>query len=253
MALQTSTEAVEATTGRAVPTTAEDIGGALNGLEDLVNDQTTTAAVEITNGAVTTHQATQAAATTAVPMPIQSTAIPQSTAINQETSASNVNQPTTAPLVNNPTTKGAVATTDLDEVTDVATDAVTDAVTDVVTDVVTDAVTDAVTDVVTTASTSKSVTITGSLTTAYTWDDDLNDSTSALFKQYAATLESELAIIIKSSQYVYRFRVKYPFTVTNSIGKIITSAIHDPELIGQRSVNPWSRPLGASSQLIFTL
>ena len=192
-----TTRVVEATTSGAIPTTADNIGDAIQGLEELANSQTTTGAsatsdvpvttgipattgaqvtsgVPVTSGAVTAHQATTGSEelieTSTAPLP-KSTVSPQSTQA--------VNKPTTAPLINVPTTNGIVVTTSDDVTTDQAT----------------------------TASTSKSVTISGSLTTAYDWDDDLNDSTSALFKSYAATLESELATIIKSSEYVYRSKV----------------------------------------------
>ena len=198
-ASQPTTRVVEATTSGAIPTTADNIGDAIQGLEELANSQTTTGAsatsdlpvttgipattgsqvtsgAPATSGAVTVHQATTGTTDeTSTALLPKSTV--QSTAVHQPTTA--VHRPTTAPLNNVPTTNGIVVTTSDDVTTDQAT----------------------------TASTSKSVTISGSLTTAYDWDDDLNDSTSALFKSYAATLESELAIIIKSSQYVYRSRV----------------------------------------------
>ena len=198
-ASQATTRVVEATTSGAIPTTADNIGDAIQGLEELANSQTTTGAsatsdlpvttgipattgsqvtsgAPATSGAVTVHQATTGTTDeTSTALLPKSTV--QSTAVHQPTTA--VHRPTTAPLNNVPTTNGIVVTTSDDVTTDQAT----------------------------TASTSKSVTISGSLTTAYDWDDDLNDSTSALFKSYAATLESELAIIIKSSQYVYRSRV----------------------------------------------
>ena len=198
-ASQATTRVVEATTSGAIPTTADNIGDAMQGLEELANSQTTTGAsatsdlpvttgipattgsqvtsgAPATSGAVTVHQATTGTTDeTSTALLPKSTV--QSTAVHQPTTA--VHRPTTAPLNNVPTTNGIVVTTSDDVTTDQAT----------------------------TASTSKSVTISGSLTTAYDWDDDLNDSTSALFKSYAATLESELAIIIKSSQYVYRSRV----------------------------------------------
>ena len=198
-ASQATTRVVEATTSGAIPTTADNIGDAMQGLEELANSQTTTGAsatsdlpvttgipattgpqvtsgAPATSGAVTVHQATTGTTDeTSTALLPKSTV--QSTAVHQPTTA--VHKPTTAPLINVPTTNGIVVTTSDDVTTDQAT----------------------------TASTSKSVTISGSLTTAYDWDDDLNDSSSALFKSYAATLESELAIIIKSSQYVYRSRV----------------------------------------------
>ena len=208
-ASQTSTRVVEVTTSGAQPTTADDIGDAMQGLEDLANSQTTTggqaitgepattgssvtSGVQATTGPVATSEvpATSGPVTVHPPTTVTkadetimrttdetSTALlPKSTVAPQSTA---VNQPTTAALINSPTTNGIVVTTSDDVTTDAAT----------------------------TASTSKSVTISGSLTTAYDWDDDLNDSSSALFIQYAATLESELATIIKSSEYVYRSRV----------------------------------------------
>lgn len=199
-ASQATTRVVEATTSGAIPTTADNIGDAIQGLEELANSQTTTGAsatsdlpvttgipattgsqvtsgAPATSGAVTVHQATTGTTDeTSTALLPKSTV--QSTAVHRPTTA--VHQPTTAPLINVATTNNGIVVTTSDDVT---------------------------TDQATTASTSKSVTISGSLTTAYDWDDDLNDSTSALFKSYAATLESELAIIIKSSQYVYRSRV----------------------------------------------
>ena len=195
-ASQTTTGGVQATTSGAIPTTADNIGNAIQGLEELANSQTSTGApatsdvpfttellastgaqvtsgAPATSGAVTVHQATTGSEelleTSTAPLP-KSTVSPQSTALYQST---------TSPLINAPTTNGIVVKTSDDVTTDTAT----------------------------TASTSKSVTIAGSLTTAYDWDDDLNDLTSALFKSYAATLESELATIIKSSEYVYRSKV----------------------------------------------
>ena len=202
--VQITTGVVEATTSGAIPTTAVD----LDGLDDLVNS--TTSEVEATSVVITTEQSTNGAtqaptdggisvvpATTTAPMP-KSTAASESTDVNQPTTQQVVNKPTTAPFVNTPTTSGIVvsATTSDDVTTGTDTQVTTVTV-----------------DVATTSSTSKSVTISGSLTTAYGWDDDLSDSTSALFQQYAATLESELAIIIKQSSYVYRFRVKFSFPV----------------------------------------
>ena len=221
-ASQISTGVVEATTTGALPTTADNIGDAMQGLEDLANSQTTTGAsattgapattgaqattgvpatsdVAVTSDTVTVHQPTTGnevinevttdgtPVITTAPLP-KSTVAPHSTAVNQ---------PTTAPLINNPTTNNIIVTTSDDVTTDVAT----------------------------TASTSKSVTISGSLTTAYDWDDDLNDSSSALFKSYAATLESELATIIKSSEYVYRSRVKYHYRFYLRLWKPTTGGV----------------------------
>ena len=43
------------------------------------------------------------------------------------------------------------------------------------------------------------MTLTGSITTAYSFSDDLNDPESDLFKEYASTLESEMSSIMMRS------------------------------------------------------
>ena len=52
------------------------------------------------------------------------------------------------------------------------------------------------------ASLTRTVIITGSITTAYEYDDELSNSNSALFKSHAATLESELIQIYSRTEVI---------------------------------------------------
>ena len=52
------------------------------------------------------------------------------------------------------------------------------------------------------AALTKTVIVTGSITTAYSYSEDLGDATSDLFKQYAATVESEMTTIMLRSEKV---------------------------------------------------
>ena len=51
----------------------------------------------------------------------------------------------------------------------------------------------------TTSVSSSIATITGSITTSYTYSDELNDPTSELFERYAASVESEMTSIMMQS------------------------------------------------------